>query len=63
MTRHDRVRHGPYAWLEHPSEWGLLLLSAGSVAVLGSWPAAGVWTTVLLPSVLFRMRAETLPIW
>ena len=59
LTRNDRVVTGPYAWLEHPSEIGLLLLASGAVLVLESTPAAIVGAVTLLPIVLARMRHES----
>ena len=59
LTRRDRVRHGPYAWLEHPSEVGLLLIASGAVLVLGSVAAAIVVALVLAPLVVVRMRRES----
>jgi protein-S-isoprenylcysteine O-methyltransferase Ste14 len=59
LTDRDRVTHGPYAWLEHPSEVGLLLLAAGAVLVLDSAVAAIVGVGTLLPIVLVRMRHES----
>jgi protein-S-isoprenylcysteine O-methyltransferase Ste14 len=59
LTSRDRVVHGPYRWLEHPSEIGLLVLAAGAVLVLGSTVAALVFAVTLVPIVLARMRHES----
>ena len=58
-TARDRVRHGPYRRLAHPSEWGLLAIAGGSAAVLGSLAAALLWGAVLVPLVAVRMRRES----
>ncbi|HEY8206146.1 MAG TPA: isoprenylcysteine carboxylmethyltransferase family protein [Myxococcaceae bacterium] len=52
------VRSGPYAFLRHPSELGLLIFALGAAALTGSWPAAAIWVLVLLPSSLLRLRRE-----
>lgn len=59
LLARDRVRHGPYAVFDHPSELGLLAIAAGATLLLGSPPAAIVCATVLTPLVVVRTRAET----
>lgn len=52
------IRNGPYRFVRHPSETGLLAFSAGACLWLGSGAALAVWMVALLPSVLLRVRAE-----
>lgn len=59
LAPRDRIRHGPYAWLQHPSEIGLLVLAGGATLVLGSAVAAILGAVTLLPIVLVRMRSES----
>ncbi len=56
----ERVVSGPYRWLDHPSELGLLLASLGFVGLCGSGWGLGVWVlAVALPSIQ-RCGAEDL---
>lgn len=56
----ERVVSGPYRWLDHPSELGLLLASLGFVGLCGSgWGLAAWVLAVALPSIR-RCRAEDL---
>ena len=52
------VRTGPYRYLRHPSELGLLLIGLGASGLLASWVAAAMWGFGLLPLVLLRVRRE-----
>jgi protein-S-isoprenylcysteine O-methyltransferase len=56
--RRALVQQGVYAWLRHPSETGLLLVTLGAAIFLGSGAAAGVWCAVLLPLTLARIGIE-----
>jgi protein-S-isoprenylcysteine O-methyltransferase Ste14 len=49
--------HGPYAWLRHPSEIGLLLVASG-VATLGASAAAAGALIPLAVASAFRVRSE-----
>lgn len=54
----DRViARGPYRWMRHPSEIGLVLAMAGGALVLGSW-LAGAVTIVALPIAAVRCARE-----
>lgn len=52
------VRDGVYAWLQHPSEVGLLLIAAGGPMLLGAPRTALASLFVFLPVSLWRMRRE-----
>lgn len=52
------VRTGVYRWLDHPSEAGLLALTAGAAVVFRSVDALLVWALVLAPLTFARVRAE-----
>ncbi|MBA3391162.1 MAG: hypothetical protein H0T89_00890 [Deltaproteobacteria bacterium] len=53
-----RVTSGPYRWLRHPSEVGLLAAAAGTAAALGSIGAAAITIAVLVPLSLVRCADE-----
>jgi protein-S-isoprenylcysteine O-methyltransferase Ste14 len=54
----DRViTTGPYRWLRHPSEVGLVLALAGGALVLGSYVAAAA-TVVSIPFAIVRCARE-----
>lgn len=54
-----RVVHGgPYRFMRHPSEIGLLAAAVGAAALLASVVAAGVIACALLPLILVRCAAE-----
>lgn len=54
----ERVVSGPYRWLDHPSELGLLLASLGFAGLCGSGVGLLAWVfAVALPSIR-RCRAE-----
>jgi protein-S-isoprenylcysteine O-methyltransferase Ste14 len=54
----DRViATGPYRWLRHPSEVGLVLAMAGCAVVLGSYAALAA-TVVALPFAAVRCARE-----
>jgi protein-S-isoprenylcysteine O-methyltransferase Ste14 len=58
-TTVDRVVvRGPYRWMHHPSELGLLAIAAGSAALVGSPLAATLAGFVLLPLSVFRCAGE-----
>jgi protein-S-isoprenylcysteine O-methyltransferase Ste14 len=52
------VRAGPYRFMKHPSEIGLLAAAVGAAALLGSGIAAAVIALVLAPLVIVRCAAE-----
>ncbi len=52
------VRTGVYRWLDHPSEAGLLMLTAGAAVLFRSVEALLVWACVVVPLTLARVRAE-----
>jgi protein-S-isoprenylcysteine O-methyltransferase Ste14 len=52
------VRRGVYRWLDHPSEAGLLSLTAGAAVLFRSVAALLVWALVLAPLTFARVRAE-----
>jgi protein-S-isoprenylcysteine O-methyltransferase Ste14 len=54
----ERHRRGPYRFLRHPAEVGLLLLAAGFVLTLGIASKAGLFLIPLLLLSGLRMRAE-----
>lgn len=53
-----RVTTGPYRWLRHPSEVGLVAAAAGAAVLLGSRGAAALVLVVLVPLSVLRCRAE-----
>lgn len=54
-----RVVHaGPYRFMRHPSEIGLLAAAVGASVLLGSVIAAGVTAFALLPLILVRCAHE-----
>jgi protein-S-isoprenylcysteine O-methyltransferase Ste14 len=52
------VRSGPYRWLRHPSEVGLVAAAAGAAALLSSMVAAALFALVLAPLAIARCAAE-----
>jgi protein-S-isoprenylcysteine O-methyltransferase Ste14 len=52
-----RITSGPYRWLRHPSELGLVLAAAGGALLLGSI-AATLAAVALLPLIAVRCRRE-----
>lgn len=54
----ELVRRGVYDRIRHPSESGLLLSAIGSVLLLSSPAACGVFVVLLLPVVISRTRIE-----
>ncbi len=52
------VRSGVYRWLDHPSEVGLILLTAGAPLLFRSVGSAMVWALVLVPLTRARIKAE-----
>lgn len=53
-----RIRRGPYRWLRHPSEIGLLSAVAGAALALGSPLALLLEVGLLLPLSWLRARRE-----
>lgn len=49
---------GPYRFMKHPSEVGLLAAAVGAAALLASGIAAAVIAIVLAPLVIVRCAAE-----
>ena len=57
----DRViTSGPYRWMRHPSEVGLLAAAGGAALLLDSVLAAMISAVVLLPLCMVRCHAEDL---
>jgi protein-S-isoprenylcysteine O-methyltransferase Ste14 len=52
-----RIHAGPYRWLRHPSELGLLLAAAGGALLLGSRVAVALGIA-LVPMSVLRCRRE-----
>lgn len=52
------VRSGPYRWMRHPSEVGLLAAAVGAAVLMTSVVAAGVIVIGLVPLILVRCAAE-----
>jgi protein-S-isoprenylcysteine O-methyltransferase len=52
------VRSGPYRFMKHPSEVGLLAAAVGAAALLASGIAAAVIAIALAPLVVVRCAAE-----
>ncbi|EDM75684.1 hypothetical protein PPSIR1_15810 [Plesiocystis pacifica SIR-1] len=52
------VQRGPYRYARHPSELGLLALTLGAGVMLASVVAVLAWAAVLVPLVVWRIRAE-----
>lgn len=58
-TTVDRViTTGPYRWMKHPSEIGLLATATGSALLLESAVATAIALVVLLPLCVARCHAE-----
>ncbi len=53
------VRHGPYRWLRHPSELGLVAIATGLALGAGSAAAVGLVGLVVVPVVAVRTRIES----
>ena len=53
------VRHGPYRWLRHPSELGLLAIAVGITVIAGSVAALWVVAMALAPIVVVRTQLES----
>ncbi|MEL7498280.1 MAG: isoprenylcysteine carboxylmethyltransferase family protein [Planctomycetota bacterium] len=54
-----RVTSGPYQWLHHPGEIGMLLFVLGGIVSLGAYAMALAAACLLTPISLWRMRRET----
>jgi protein-S-isoprenylcysteine O-methyltransferase Ste14 len=52
------VRSGPYRWLRHPSELGLLAAATGAAVLFASFVAAAIIALVLAPLSIMRCAAE-----
>jgi protein-S-isoprenylcysteine O-methyltransferase Ste14 len=52
------VTTGPYRWMRHPSELGLLAAGAGASVLLGSCGASLIVVFVLIPLSVLRCGAE-----
>ncbi len=52
------IRHGIYRWLDHPSEAGLLCVTAGAGLLFRSAAALVLWLGLVLPLTTLRIRAE-----
>lgn len=58
LPSHQRVRTGPYQWLDHPADVGVLAITAGVVVLTGSVWGASFWMGVLVPLLVWRTREE-----
>ena len=54
----DFVTTGPYRLVRHPIYLGLSLLAMGEAVAFGSWPAAAVVFSAIVPTLVWRARAE-----
>jgi len=52
------VTRGPYRLVRHPIYLGLSLLALGEALAFGSWPAAAVVLAAIVPTFVWRARAE-----
>lgn len=52
------VTTGPYRLVRHPIYVGLSLLAMGEALAFGSWPAVVVVTSAIVPTFVWRARAE-----
>lgn len=52
------VVDGPYRWIRHPSETGLLAASACGAVLLRSGVAVALWAGAILPLAVLRARRE-----
>ena len=52
------IRSGPYRFMRHPSEVGLLAAAVGAAVLLSSGLAAGVIAFALAPLIIVRCAAE-----
>ncbi|HMV68984.1 MAG TPA: methyltransferase, partial [Myxococcota bacterium] len=57
-THARRVVTGPYRWVQHPGEIGLLAALTGVAAATGSVPAMAANVLVVAPLAVARMRRE-----
>jgi protein-S-isoprenylcysteine O-methyltransferase Ste14 len=53
-----RVMDGPYRWLRHPSEVGLIAAAAGAAIALSSVTATAILMLVLVPLSISRATQE-----
>jgi protein-S-isoprenylcysteine O-methyltransferase Ste14 len=58
LPRHPRISAGPYRFVDHPGDLGLLVALVGVAAVTGSAAALGVLALGLVPLLGWRVRAE-----
>jgi purine nucleosidase len=54
----DFVTTGPYRLVRHPIYLGLSLLAMGEAVAFGSWPAVAVVLSAIVPTFVWRARAE-----
>ena len=54
----DVVSSGPYRWIRHPSDAGLLLIVAGFGAAVGNWLSLAACVLLPLPAIVWRIRVE-----
>lgn len=52
------VMTGPYRLVRHPIYLGFALLAAGEALAFGSWPALMIVLSVVVPTFVWRARAE-----
>jgi protein-S-isoprenylcysteine O-methyltransferase Ste14 len=55
-----RVRRGIYAWIQHPSELGLVLLGSGGPLLVAAPRTTVAALMLLVPAALWRIRREEL---
>lgn len=58
INGHSLVCDGPYGWMRHPSEAGLLLITSGLASVAASVVPLLLVLVVLFPVTLWRIRRE-----
>ena len=52
------VTTGPYRLVRHPIYLGLVLLATGQALAFGSWPALAIVLSGIVPTLVWRARAE-----
>jgi len=58
MGDHQVVSSGPYQWVRHPAYTGMLVAHLGVVIFFFNWVTLLMWSCVLLPSMIMRIRIE-----
>lgn len=52
------VTHGPYRWVRHPSELGLLAFALGAALWFGAIFTLALWAFALVPASVVRIQRE-----